>query len=143
MNRFVILTLIGRALLAVGFSTAALADQNSPNRPNQLAQPWPEAVVIIKSRPVGEPEATQANIVHKPPIFAERNSLNGPKPIFSPDQAEPAIANPAVADRKAAYTQKIVRKTVRSRVSHAEKARVRSRRTSSASWINKAWEPRD
>ena len=113
MNRFVVQTLIGRTLLAVGFSTAALADQKLPNRLNQSAQPWPEAVVIIKSRPVGEPEATEANIVLKPPIFAERNSLG---------------AKPATAD-----TQQIVGRTVRSRVSHAKKVRVNSRRTSSPS----------
>jgi hypothetical protein len=34
MNRFVVLTLVARALLAVGFSTAALADQKLPNRLN-------------------------------------------------------------------------------------------------------------
>ena len=119
MNRFVVLTLIGRALLAVGFSTAALADQKLPNRVNQSAQPWPEAVVIIKSRPVGEPEATEANIILKPPIFAERNSLG---------------AKPATTD-----TQQIVGRTVRSRVSHAKKVRVNSRRTSSPSWRDKVW----
>ena len=78
-----------------------------------------EAVVIIKSRPVGEPEATEANIVLKPPSFAERNSLG---------------AKPAIAD-----TQQIVRRTVRSRVSHAKKVRVNSRRTSSPSWKDKVW----
>ena len=113
MNRFVVLPLIGRALLAVGFSTAALADQKFPNRLNQSAQPWPEAVVIIKSRPVGEPEATEANIVLKPPIFAERNSL-GAKPTGA----------------------------VRSRVSRAKKVRVNSRRMSSPSWRDKVWAER-
>ena len=129
MNRFVVLPLIGRALLAVGFSTAALADQKLPNRLNQSAQPWPEAVVIIKSRPVGEPEATEANIVYKPPIFAERNSLG----------ARPVIADQVVVDKKVADTQQIVRRTVRSRVSHVKKVRVNSRRTSSSRWIDKVW----
>ena len=122
MNRFVVLTLIGRALLAVGFSTAVLADQKLPNRLNQSAQPWPEAVVIIKSRPVGEPEATEANIVYKPPIFAERNNLG----------ARPVIAAPV-------DTRQIVRRTVRSRVRRAKNVRVNSRRTSSRSWIDKVW----
>ena len=98
MNRFVILILIGRALLAIGFSTAVLADQKLPNRLNQSAQPWPEAVVIIKSRPVAEPEATEANIVYKPPIFAERNGLG----------ARPVIAAPGVVDKKVADTRQIV-----------------------------------
>jgi len=119
MNRFVVLTLIGRALLAVGFSTAVLADEKLPNRLNQSAQPWPEAVVIIKSRPVGEPEATEANIVYKAPIFAERNSLG----------ARPVIAAPVVVDKK----------VDRSRVRRAKKVRVNSRRTSSRSWIDKVW----
>jgi hypothetical protein len=139
MNRFVILTLVARALLAVGFPTAALADQKLPNRLNQVAQPWPEAVVIIKSRPVGESEATKANNVFKPPIFAERNRIEAPKPIFTLEPAKSAIADPAVGYKKAADTQEIVRETVRSRVSHMEKVRVRSRRTSSASWKNEVW----
>ena len=129
MNRFVVLTLIGRALLAVGFSTAVLADQKLPNRLNQSAQPWPEVVVIIKSRPVGEPEATEANIVLKPPIFAERNSLG----------ARPVIAAPVVVDKKVADTRQIVRRTVRSRVRRAKKVRVNSRRASSPSWKDKVW----
>ncbi len=129
MNRFVLLTLIGRALLAVGFSTAVLADQKLPNRLNQSAQPWPAAVVIIKSRTVGEPEATEANTVYKPPIFAERNSLG----------ARSVIADPVVVDKKVADTQQIVRRTVRSRVSHVKKVRVNSRRTSSKSWKDKVW----
>jgi hypothetical protein len=142
MNRFVVLTLVARALLAVGFSTAALADQKLPKRLNQVAQPSPEAVVIIKSWPVGEPEATKADIVLKSPIFAERNSLGGPKPTFSADPAKPLTGNPASVVKKAADTQQIVRRTVRSRVSRVKKVRVNSRRTSSPSWIDKAWEER-
>ena len=129
MNRFVLLTLIARALLAVGFSTAVLADQKLPNRLNQFAQPWLAAVGIIKSRPAGEPEATEANIVLKPPIFAERNSLGG----------RPVIADPVVVDKKVTDTPQIVRRTVRSRVSHVKKVRVNSRRTSSPSWKDKVW----
>jgi hypothetical protein len=132
MNRFVVLTLVARALLAVGFSTAALADQKLPKRLNQVAQPSPEAVVIIKSWPVGEQEATKADIVLKPPDFAERNRLG----------ARPVIADPVVVDKKVADTQQIVRRTVRSRVSRVKKVRVNSRRTSSPSWIDKAWEER-
>jgi hypothetical protein len=142
MNRFVVLTLVARALLAVGFSTAALADQKLPNRLNQVAQSSPEAVVIIKSWPVGEPEATKADIVLKSPIFAERNSLGGPKPTFSADPAKPLTGNPASVVKKAADTQQIVRRTVRSRVSRVKKVRVNSRRTSPPSWIDKAWEER-
>jgi hypothetical protein len=139
MNRFVVLTLVARALLAVGFSTAALADQKLPNRLNQVAQPSPDAVVIIKSWPVGEQEATKADIVLKSPIFAERNSLGGPKPTFSADPAKPLTGNPASVVKKAADTQRIVRRTVRSRVSRVKKVRGSSRQASSSSWKNKVW----
>ena len=125
MNRFVVLTLVARALLAIGFSTAASANQKLPNRLNQVAQPSPEAVVIIKSWPVGESEATKAKIVLNPPTFAERNRLGAPKPVFTLKPAKPATADPAVDYKKATNTK--------------GKGRVRSRQPSSASWKNKVW----
>lgn len=110
----------------------------SPMRTDRDAA-WPAAVVIIKSRPVSEPEATMADIVLKPPIFAERNSLGGPKPIFSSDLAKLAIAHPAAVGKKATDTRQIVRRTVRSRTRRAKNVRANRRRTSSKSWKDKVW----
>jgi hypothetical protein len=87
-------------------------------------------------------ESTLADIVLKPPTFAERNSLGGPRPTFSADPAKPLTGNPASVVKKATDTQRIVRRTVRSRVSRVKKVRVNRRRTSSPSWIDKAWEER-
>ena len=85
------------------------------------------------------PKTRMADIVLKPPTFAERNSLGAPKPIFSADLAKPAIADPAPVLKKATDTQQIARGTVRSRTSRMENVRVNSRRASSKSWMNKVW----
>ena len=155
MSRFFAVTLIEAALLAGGFSTAALADQELPSRLAGFAQPnildaspmptdrdaaWPAAVIIINSRPVSEPEATMADIVLNPPTFAERNSLGSPKPIFSADLAKLAITDPTPVGRKATDTQQIVRGPVRSRTTRVENVRANRRRKSSKSWMDKVWD---
>ena len=91
MSNFFTVTLFAGVLLSGGLSTGLLADQQLPSRvpgsANQIlltpplpiradrVAAWPVAVVIINSRPVNEPDSTRADIVLKPPIFAERNSL--------------------------------------------------------------------
>ena len=145
MSRFFTVTLIAEALLAGGFSTAVLADQQLPSRVAEFAQPnildvramrtdrdaaWPAAVVIINSPPVVEPEATMADILLKPPIFAERNSLGAQRPV---------VAIPAAVNKKATDVQRIVRRSVRSRTRRAKNVRANRRRTSSKSWMNKVW----
>ena len=146
MSRFFAVTLIAGALLAGGFSTAVLADQQPPSRvpgsPNRTfltpplpmrmdrAAAWPAAVVIINSQPASEPEATTSDILLKPPIFAERNSLGAQKP---------AVTVPAAVNKKATDMQRIVRRSVRSRTRRATNVRANSRRTSSKSWVNKVW----
>ena len=145
MSRFFAVTLIAGALLAGGVSTAVLADQQLPSRLAGFAQPnildarpmrmdrdaaWPAAVVIINSQPVSEPEATISDIVLKPPIFAERNSLGAPRPV---------VAVPAAVNKKATDLQRIVRRSVRSRTRRAKNVRANSRQTSSKNWMNKVW----
>jgi hypothetical protein len=101
--------------------------------------PKAPSIHCIEGKKVREMESILADIVLKPPTFSERNSLGAPKPTFSADPAKPLTGNPASVVKKAADTQRIVRKAVRSRVSPERKTRGSSRQASSSSWKNKVW----